>query len=205
MKYVIALLASLFMTQASAQGTLILAIDVSDSVDVLEMELQMKGYANTLEYFPYLENVEVETVLFNHTAISVARGPVSASYNFFNNFDPWSYMIQKQMNPPTQSSTCTHKVLEHVLANIDSYPPPVILDISTDGKENCFNSNPLLLVEQLIAYGVQINTIVIGTEDMGILEFNKSITTNTMFLAKDFVDFELILYEKLAMEVSQLR
>jgi len=195
---------SLLPLSLSAQGTLILGVDMSASIDREELVLQMNGYSETLRHFPYLKDVNVVTLIFDTELDVVATGDIKNSYDFFSNFDVNKYINDAHFDT-SRSMTCTHLVLEHVLANINSYAPPIIVDISTDGFDNCGYDKSIITSMKLEDLGVQINTIVIGTEQKEMLDFNESIATNKMYIAKDFYDFEYVLYEKLQMEVAQLK
>ena len=200
----LSIILALFPVALSAQGTLILGVDMSASIDKEELILQMNGYSETLRNFPYLKDVNVVTLLFDTELDVVASGDIKNTFDFFNNFDIDKYINDAHIDT-SRSMTCTHLALEYVLANIETYHTPVIVDISTDGFDNCDYNGSIMASMKLEDLGVQINTIVIGTEQKEMLDFNESIATNKMYIAKDFYDFEYVLYEKLQMEVAQLK
>lgn len=193
-----------------AQGTLILAIDMSDSINKEEMDLQMEGYSKSLASFPFLKNVYVEAITFDIHEEVVASGSIDNVRSYFDSFDTQTY-INATFGTTRRHMTCTYTALEYIEQKFELYPQPVIVDISTDGYDNCDAGKSFAAIESLKNKGAEINVILIGamdkrTEDYNekTIKFNEQLATNKLFMAETFDDFEYVLYEKIQMEVSNL-
>lgn len=197
----------LWSTVAQAQHTLILAIDVSASVDNEEQRIQMEGYGSVLQFFPYLEGHHVEVILFSSRAVSVSSGTLSDAQAFFDN-----WYIPEEVYGNGYATTCVNRMLRYVLETLDRYPGVVTLDISGDGEENCARDEQVIeTTDQLDAAGVLINALVIQ-DQVRIHDARKAVEFYTeyvingyLFLAESFLDVAETLHRKIALEMSHVR
>lgn len=197
----------LYATIAQAQHTLILAIDVSASVDDEEQRIQMEGYGSVLQFFPYLEGHHVEVILFSSRAVSVSSGTLSDAQAFFDN-----WYIPEEVYGNGYATTCVNRMLRYVLETLDQYPGVITLDISGDGEENCSRDEQVVeTTDQLDAAGVLINALVIQDrvrihDSRKAIEFyTEHVINGYLFLAESFLDVAETLHRKIALEMSHVR
>ena len=203
------ILAGLFVlwcTAAQAQHTLILAIDVSASVDAEEQQIQMQGYGSVLQFFPYLEGHHVEVILFSSQPVSVSSGTLSDAQAFFDN-----WYIPEQVYGNGYATTCVARMLEYVLETLDRYPGVVTLDISGDGEENCVRDERVAeITDQLDEAGVMINALVIQDSlrihdaRQAVEFYTEHVINGYLFLAESFLDVAETLHRKIALEMSHV-
>lgn len=209
-KLVAALFISLWATVSWAQGTVILLVDVSTSIDKEDFELQLDSYAQAMTEVYGMRLVNVEAILFASETRHISSGTNITAAAAFNNAD--------RSRSPSTGATCLYEALVYVEALIPSVPKPVVLDISGDGEANCANAdNVPAVIDRIAAQGVQINTLYIDTGAVsvqnsinGVQDFAdayayyQSLTRNGGFsmMAEGFQDFELALFEKLSLELA---
>lgn len=202
-----------FVSMAKAQSnTLILAIDVSSSVNEEEMLLQMEGYAEALEYFPYLEDQYIEVILFSDYAVSVVQGSWHDAKAYF---DDW-YIPDEVYRGGMISAhriTCVSRVFEYIYENWSNYPGIVTIDISGDGEENCVESERVQRYAiALSENGAIINALVIDADNAPeVLNFERTYEFYDNYVINGFIEiavgFEDIgdaLYRKIGLEMSHL-
>ena len=197
----------LFTCMAYAQHTLILAIDVSASIDDEEQMIQMEGYGSVLQFFPYLEGHHVEVILFSSRAVSVSSGTLSDAQRFFDNWH-----IPPEVYGRSTPVTCTWTVFQYILDTIDQYPGVITLDISGDGPENCAPDERIEeLTSQLDEAGVMINALVIMDERRphdaanAVEYYTDHVINGFLFQAQSFLDVAETLHRKIALEMSHVR
>lgn len=214
-----------FVSTSNAQHTLILAIDVSGSVDDEEMQIQMDGYANSLQFFPYLEDHYIEVLLFSDYTVQAVDGSLSEVRAWFENWDQetvndarkdttvqsTSREGQEFYSQVQNGSTCVHTVFEHIYDNWNKYPGVVTVDISGDGNENCVPSQRVRELTQALAEnGAIINSLVIREEsrdmtfDQTLHFYQTYVTTGQTFVAQTWMDVEETLYNKISLEISHI-
>ncbi len=149
---------------------LVVAVDVSSSVDEKRYRLQMEGIATALE------DPDVLKAIFNgpQGGILFSMMAWSDKPNFIV---PWQRITSKQeafavaakvRRLPHQGGefTCLSKMLRNVSDKIVPQLPAqalrVVIDVSGDGKDNCNPKEPVSLVRnELVGYGVTINGLPI--------------------------------------------
>ncbi len=149
---------------------LVVAVDVSNSVDEKRYRLQMEGIAKALE------DPDVLKAIFNgpQGGILFSMMAWSDKPNFIV---PWQRISNKQeafavasmvRKLPHQGGefTCLSKMLRNISDKIVPQLPTqalrVVIDVSGDGKENCNPKEPVSLVRnELVGYGVTINGLPI--------------------------------------------
>lgn len=173
----IALIASLAaVTIAAAVGpeevdtALIVAIDVSNSVDEERYRLQMEGIAQALEDPGVIQAIVGGAkggILF-----SLVTWADQVTVNL-----PWTHIASeadakaaamKVRTLPRQSGefTCMAHMMrivsDKIVPQIPSKAAKVVLDISGDGRDNCNSKEPIEQVrDELVKYGVTVNGLPI--------------------------------------------
>lgn len=217
------LLASLFMTIllglsapavfAQGNGTIILIVDVSGSINEAELSMQRDGYISALTNIPYLRNVNIETIFFHKDAMMMSSGSVENAIKAFQDYDEKVY---------NRGITCMTRALQMAEMMIPNLPKPVIIDISGDGQANCADNDGsndfkdlVPTLDRLAAQDVRINTLYIVDNPHAVahkndqgdpLLFYRALTRNGGFTINidSMADIEAALYEKLIMEIAQL-
>jgi len=154
---------------------LILAVDVSNSVDEDRYALQMEGIAATFE------DPEVERAMVSgpHRAMFVmlvewSNNPVvTVPWTLITGAaDARAFAAEVRKAPRAESDfTCMSRTLQAVHDQlVPALPVPatrIVIDVSSDGRDNCNLTPPVeALRDQLVATGVTINGMPIleGTE-----------------------------------------
>lgn len=197
-KLFLVLLLSFFPVVTQAQS-LVLIVDSSDSMDVLEKRYQAESYVTALSDLTTLDNHRVDVILFaNEYRHVVENGTRQDAIQFFSNW----------VGPA--GTTCIHAAIGRVLEIYDDLPPPVIIDITGDGKQSCSGKDPKselqlgYMLDELRDRGAKINTLFLG-DDMYEYQFFSAMQRNGFsLLARDYIEFELALYEKLILELMML-
>lgn len=197
---------------AHAEGTIILLVDISSSITVDQMHLQMDSYATAMRQLASLRHVNIEVVTFDEGPRWIHSGDNLAAATAFETFEV--------VPPEYRGSTCLGDALILIETMISSLPQPVVLDISGDGEANCSRREQIpLILDRMAAEGVRVNTLFVDNitgmpdEDTEIpprethYQFYQRLVRNGGFTihAQDFFDFELALFEKLVLEVAQLK
>lgn len=208
MKFLATLIFSLFFgTFALANnGTLILVVDNSSSIEEPELVLQLDTYAKLTEEIPTLQLVNVEAIIFGDDHFHISSG---------SNLDASKAFASFPILPATErGSTCLTKTLMYIDSIVLTLPQPVTIDISGDGEANCPHKFKLPeVLASLEKKNVRINTLFIkptsiaGTSEPDkMIDFYKSLVINGGFFTKadTFYEFEDALYRKLVVEVSMM-
>ncbi len=149
---------------------LIVAIDVSNSVDEQRYKLQMEGIAQALEDPGVIQAI-----------VGGAKGGILFSLVTWADQTtvnlPWTHIAseadakaaaKKVRTLPRQTGefTCMAKMMRNVsdkiVTQIPSKAVKVVLDISGDGRDNCNGQEPIEQVrDELVKYGVTVNGLPI--------------------------------------------
>lgn len=197
---------------AKAQGTLILLIDVSSSLNYEELEVQLDSYANVLTSIPYLRDINIEIILFDDDPVHLSSGDPIAGAGFLDE--------HPRTEPRHRGITCLNRALKYIEALIPTVPQPVVLDISGDGEANCEDDyiiggdlQPVHdTLDRIAATGTIVNTLFYTDHSQPHVDFTRprefyeSLTRNAGFSMDvyDIAEFELALYNKIALEIAAL-
>ncbi len=149
---------------------LIVAIDVSNSVDENRYKLQMEGIAQALEDPGVIQAI-----------VGGAKGGILFSLVTWSDQPtvnlPWTHIAseadakaaaKKVRAMPRQGGefTCMSRMMrvvsDKIVPQIPSKAAKVVLDVSGDGKDNCNSQEPIELVrDELVKYGVTVNGLPI--------------------------------------------
>ncbi|CAN1724952.1 DUF1194 domain-containing protein [Hyphomicrobium sp. 1Nfss2.1] len=171
-----ALCASLVASFANAVGgeevdtALIVAIDVSNSVDEQRYKLQMEGIAQALEDPGVIQAI-----------VGGAKGGILFSLVTWSDQPtiglPWTHIaseadakaaarkvrgLKRRGGEFTCMSRMMRVVSDKIVPQIPAKAAKVVLDISGDGQDNCNSSEPVHKVrDELVSYGVTVNGLPI--------------------------------------------
>ena len=149
---------------------LIVAIDVSNSVDEKRYKLQMEGIAQALEDPGVIQAI-----------VGGAKGGILFSLVTWSDQPtvnlPWTHIAseadaklaaKKVRSLPRQPGefTCMSRMMrvvsDKMVPQIPSKAAKVVLDVSGDGKDNCNSQEPIEAVrDELVKYGVTVNGLPI--------------------------------------------
>lgn len=149
---------------------LIVAIDVSNSVDEKRYKLQMEGIAQALEDPGVIQAI-----------VGGAKGGILFSLVTWSDQPtvnlPWTHIAseadakaaaKKVRAMPRQGGefTCMSRMMrvvsDKIVPQIPSKAAKVVLDVSGDGKDNCNSQEPIEQVrDELVKYGVTVNGLPI--------------------------------------------
>ena len=196
---------------------LVLAVDVSGSVDAQRYALQMEGIAQAFE------DRDVQRTILSGPNRSMAVALVEWS-NTASLTIPWTLIAspadaqafaEKVRHAPRNDNafTCMSRALQLVEGKVLPFAPVpaerVIVDVSGDGHDNCNLDPPVDAVrDRLVAEGVTINglPILAGREAETLEDWYRShvIGGNSAFLvaAQGFADFGRAIRQKFMVEVS---
>lgn len=178
-KAVLALLAVWISSAAGIAGAggseevdtaLIVAIDVSNSVDEQRYKLQMEGIAQALEDPGVIQAI-----------VGGAKGGILFSLVTWSDQPtinlPWAHiaseadaksLARKVRALPRQGGefTCMSRMMrvvsDKIVPQIPAKAAKVVLDISGDGQDNCNSAEPIQKVrDELVQYGVTVNGLPI--------------------------------------------
>jgi len=196
---------------------LVVAVDVSSSVDEKRYRLQMEGIAKALE------DPNVLKAIFNgpQGGILFSMMTWSDKPNFIV---PWQRITNKQeamavasmvRSLPLQGGefTCLSKMLRNISDKIVPQLPAqalrVVIDVSGDGKDNCNPKEPVALVRnELVGYGVTINGLPIleGDEATTLEDWYKENVRGGsggfVLPAAGYGDFGRAIRQKFVIEIS---
>jgi hypothetical protein len=153
---------------------LIVAIDVSNSVDEQRYRLQMEGIAQALEDPGVIQAI-----------VGGAKGGILFSLVTWSDQPtvnlPWTHIAseadakaaaRKVRLLPRQSGefTCMTRMMrvvsDKIVPQIPAKAAKVVLDISGDGRDNCNSAEPIEKVrDELVQFGVTVNGLPILTPD----------------------------------------
>jgi hypothetical protein len=149
---------------------LILAVDISDSVDASRYRLQMEGIARSLE-----DPAVISTITSGPQGaivLSIVEWSDSAALTV-----PWQLIRSREdairtaalirsLEQKAGEYTCVSRMMafvqERIVTDIPARPNRVVLDVSGDGIDNCREpADTALARDGLVAQGVQINGLPI--------------------------------------------
>jgi hypothetical protein len=196
---------------------LVLAVDVSGSVNAERYALQMEGIAQAFE------DRDVQRTILSGPNRSMTVALVEWS-NTASLTIPWTLIAspadarafaEKVRRAPRSDNafTCMSRALQLVEGKVLPFVPVpadrVIIDVSGDGHDNCNLTPPVEAVrDRLVAEGVTINglPILAGQEAATLEDWYRShvIGGNSAFLvtAQGFADFGRAIRQKFMVEVS---
>ncbi len=180
----LATLAALLLAGHSGAGAedvdtaLIVAVDVSNSVDDERYRLQMEGIAQALEDPEVIQAIVGGAkggILFS--MITWADHPkVRLPWTYISNAAEARAIAKRVRSLPRQSGefTCMSRMMrfvsDKVAPQIPAKAAKVVLDISGDGRDNCNEEEPVDSVrDELVKYGVTVNGLPIlegGAEEV---------------------------------------
>jgi len=222
MKILLAILLTFLMALAAqARGTIVLVVDISNSLSPAELEIQYSSYAEVLRSIPYLDGVNIEVVLFEENVHHVSSGSAQAAAAVFDELP--------RSSTDERGITCLNQALQYVDLMLPTLPQPVIVDISGDGDANCDGYHPSghhgplhATLDDLADQGVVVNTLFMIDETfdyeeaIGVEEYTEFMQLPTQFYeslrrnngfsitAEGIMKFEEALFRKLSLELAQL-
>lgn len=201
-KFFLTLVFGLWAGLAAAQGTIILVVDTSSSMSADEIDIQLDSYASAMRQMVFLENVNIEVVLFNTKPSHISSGHRLNASDAFDSIE--------RLAPEHRGSTCITTALKYVETIIPSVPRPVVVDISGDGADNCVDGAELhTVLDRIAQQNVRVNTLLVHDSRYQmnhiIRNFYRSMTRNGFtVIAGSYDEFEMALFEKLTLEIAQL-
>ncbi len=158
------------VTSEEVDTALIVAIDVSNSVDDTRYKLQMEGIAQALEDPGVIQAI-----------VGGAKGGILFSLVTWSDQPtvnlPWTHIAseadakaaaKKVRALPRQGGefTCMARMMrivsDKIVPQIPSKAAKVVLDVSGDGRDNCNSQEPIEQVrDELVKYGVTVNGLPI--------------------------------------------
>jgi hypothetical protein len=161
---------TLAVSSDDVDTALIVAIDVSNSVDDQRYKLQMEGIAQALEDPGVIQAI-----------VGGAKGGILFSLITWSDRPtvnlPWTHIASeadakaaalKVRSLPRQGGefTCMARMMrivsDKVVSQIPAKAAKVVLDISGDGRDNCNSEEPIEQVrDELVKYGVTVNGLPI--------------------------------------------
>lgn len=210
MKFILSFIAFMLMATPSYAKTMVLLIDMSDSIDNNEANFQIDAYENVFQTLTGLQYFKYEIIEYGYNfQYSLSNASWNDALTYFQNW-----------NRTQNGTTCMYNPLKTVLDNFSNYEQPVIIDITGDGVHNCtaINGHSIedvyMVLDQLEALGAQINVLYIGQvsgimtvqdDDKLFKLFEQMVRGGGFSLrAENYLTFEYALFEKLALEMSYL-
>lgn len=198
---------------------LIVAVDVSNSVDERRYRLQMEGIAKALE------DLQVQKAIFDGPQGGILFGMITWS-DRPNFIVPWQRITSKDEAAsvarqvralPHQGGefTCLSKMLRNVSDKIVPQLPAqalrVVVDVSGDGSDNCNPEEPVALVrDELASYGVTVNGLpILEGDEADTLEdwYHQNVKggpSGFVLPAEGYDDFGRAIRQKFVIEISDL-
>lgn len=218
----LALLAALALPAATRAAervdlALVLAVDVSESVDSERYALQMNGIAAALE------SPEVQAGILSgpHRAVLIAvvqwsnRPSLSVPWTLLARPDDVRGVAQqvRRLRRADKGFTCMSVALRSIADKlVTQLPIPadrVVVDVSGDGRDNCNSAEPVDSVrDDLAAADVTVNGLpILEGEDAAVLEdwYRAHVIGGPnafLVAAAGFADFERAMRRKFVSEIS---
>jgi hypothetical protein len=149
---------------------LIVAVDVSNSVDEQRYRLQMEGIAQALEDPGVIQAIVGGTkggILFSMVTWA-DRPTINLPWTYISNEAEARAAARRVRTLPRQGGefTCMSRMMrfvsDKVVPQIPAKAAKVVLDISGDGRDNCNEKEPIDAVrDELVQYGVTVNGLPI--------------------------------------------
>lgn len=172
-----ALLSSVYALEAGGKvdTALIVAVDVSNSVDDERYRLQMEGIAQALEDPEVIQAIVGGSsggILFSMVTWA-DRPKVSLPWTRINNANDARAAALRVRALPRQGGefTCMSRMMrfvsDKIVPQIPAKAAKVVLDVSGDGRDNCNEEQPIGTVrDELVSYGVTVNGLpILEAED----------------------------------------
>jgi hypothetical protein len=160
-------------TSAGAEDVdtaLVVAVDVSNSVDEERYRLQMEGIAQALEDPEVIQAIVGGAkggILFSMVTWA-DRPSVTLPWTYISSEAEARALAKRVRKLPRQSGefTCMSRMMrfvsDKVVPQIPAKAAKVVLDISGDGRDNCNEEEPVdALRDELVKYGVTVNGLPI--------------------------------------------
>lgn len=205
-------LAALPLPSAACQTALLLAVDVSNSIDAGEYQLQTGGLADALA-----DPVIVETLVRGQSALAVMQwsGPDAQVMSI-----PWRKMISEAdvaafaaqartlERAFVLSNTAPAEAVTRAMAQFDAVPDCArrVIDISGDGTANA-GADVRPLRRRAERAGVTINAIAIEGLGVAITNFfRRNVITRDGFVitARGYRDYPRAIRAKILREISMV-
>ena len=159
-----------FKAYADAGRALVVAVDVSSSVDAESYKLQMEGIAAALEnedVFASIMSTSAEGILF--TMVTWANHPRTViSWTKIDSIEKARITAARIRKLPQIGGqyTCVTRMFRHIIDKVLPQMPgrafQTVVDVSGDGKENCNPHNPVTMTrDELVGQNVTINGLPI--------------------------------------------
>jgi len=198
---------------------LVLAVDVSQSVDDARFELQMEGIAKAFE------DPEVQRSIFSgpHRAMFVTlvewsdKAAVAVPWTLIASAEEANAFAATLRKTPRRGAefTCMSRALQLIGDKVLPFLPipanRTVIDVSSDGHDNCNLSPPVdALRDALVAEGVTINGLPIleGDEAATLEAWYKAHviggTSSFTVPAHGYGDFERAMRRKFVTEISEV-
>ena len=180
----LALLGLALSMARAAEGTdevdtaLIVAVDVSNSVDDARYKLQMEGIAQALEDPGVIQAIAGGAkggILFSMITWA-DQAKVNLPWTHITNAEEAKAAAMRVRALPRQGGefTCMSRMMrfvsDKIVPQIPAKAANVVLDVSGDGRDNCNEQEPVEKVrDELVSYGVTVNGLPIleGNEGEG--------------------------------------
>lgn len=209
-----------FMVVPANAGTIILGIDVSSSIDDIELEIQYSAYQQGLREIGALQYSDIEVITFDTFPNRIYSGN--------DNFEAADHLEATPRLPSEiRGVTCLTRLFKFVYEEVlPTAKHPIVLDISGDGANNCNNASitPDMhdhYLNLLVDAGVRINGLLIMTSMINntderrsdtsyseeVYSYYKYITKSNGFvvISRSMEDIIDSLYQKLNMEIAYLK
>ena len=196
---------------------LVVAVDVSNSVDEKRYRLQMEGIAKALEDPSVLNaifNGPQGGILFSMMAWS-DRPEFIVPWQRISSKEEAFAVAAKVRTLPHQGGefTCLSRMLRNISDKIVPQLPAqalrVVIDVSGDGKDNCNPKEPVPLVrDELVGYGVTINGLpILEGDEAETLEgwYSENVKGGSggfVLPAAGYGDFGRAIRQKFVIEIS---
>ncbi len=157
---------------------LIVAVDVSNSVDDARYKLQMEGIAQALEDPGVIQAIAGGAkggILFSMITWA-DQAKVNLTWTHITNAEEAKAAAKRVRALPRQGGefTCMSRMMrfvsDKIVPQIPAKAAKVVLDVSGDGRDNCNEPEPVEQVrDELVSYGVTVNGLPIleGNEGEG--------------------------------------
>ncbi len=177
LRLAVALVGAAFFAAGAMAGSaeevdtaLIVAIDVSNSVDEQRYKLQMEGIAQALEDPGVIQAITGGAkggILFSLVTWS-DQPTLNLPWTYIANEADAKAAARKVRSMPRQTGefTCMARMMrvvsDKVVPQIPAKAAKVVLDVSGDGQDNCNSAEPIEQVrDELVKYGVTVNGLPI--------------------------------------------
>ena len=203
---------SLSAPAAACDIALILAVDVSGSVDQNEYDIQMQGLAEALR-----DGAISEALVVREAAVQVIQWTGSGRHRVsvpwtrikdFNDTDNLADVIEKDPRIWRNFSTALGEAVQFAQGNFKQVPDckRKVIDVSGDGRSN-EGVRPPALHASLLADGIIVNGLAIEAYDKGLTEyFEKHLIVGPgsfAMRAAEFEDYPERIRRKLLREITK--